>query len=79
MHNYPQSQSSVGSSGQTLTTNVHDSMQLANSSPNPRLMWLHYICTESNEVPNQHGPYAPLQLAQGRGYARHMLVVGPQS
>ena len=27
---------------------VHGPMQLANSSPNPFLMWLHYIGTESN-------------------------------
>ena len=34
MHKYPQNQSSVGSSGQTITTNV---------SPKPCLMRLHYI------------------------------------
>ena len=43
MHKYPQNQSSVGSSGQTITTNVSMSMSLADLSPKPCLMQLHYI------------------------------------
>ena len=39
---------------------VHDPVQLANLSPNPCLMWPHYICTKSNEVPNYYVPYTPL-------------------
>ena len=60
MHKYPQNQSNVGSSGQTLTPNVPMTLcdwQIRHQT--------HVLCgcttfgTESNEVADSFGPYTP--------------------
>ena len=58
---YPKNQSYVGSSGQTLSTNV--SMTLCSwqiRHQNPSLMWLHYIWYRI-----KYGPYAYCSLDKG--------------
>ena len=69
MHKYPQNESHVGSSGQTLSTNV--SMTLCTwQFRHPCLMWPHHICTESNWVPNPYSPYARCGLDKGVAITR---------
>ena len=71
MHKYPQNQSYAGSSGQTLITNV--SMTLCNWQIRHQT---HVLCgcttfgTESNQVPNEYGPYARCGLDKGVAYTR---------
>ena len=66
MHKYPQNQSHVGSSGQTLTTNV--SMTLCHWHIRHQT---HVLCghttfgTELNQVPHWYGPYARSSLDKG--------------
>ena len=59
MHKYPQTQSSVGSSGQTPTTNVSmtpGNRQICHQSH--VLCGCTTFCTEFNWVRNEYGPYA---------------------
>ena len=71
MHKYPQNRRSVGSSGQTLTTNV--SMTLCDSQIHHET---HVLCgcttfgTELKLGPNQYGPYAYCGLDKGVVYTR---------
>ena len=71
MNKYPQNQSSVGSNGQTLTTNV--SITLCNWQTCHQT---HVLCgctafgTESNQVPTQCGPYARGGLDKGVAFTK---------
>ena len=78
MQKYTQNQRYVGPSGQILTTNV--SMTLANSSPNPCLMWLHYVWYQMkirshiNTVPTTTVGWTRAQLIQEGGGGTTGLV-----
>ena len=67
MHKHPQNQSYVGSSGQTLTTNVpmtQCSWRICDQKP--CLMWLHYIWYRIKLGPKLMWSLRPLYLGQGR-------------
>ena len=65
MHKYPQNKSYVGSSGQTLTTNV--SMTLRNWQIRHQT---HVLCGRTTFVPNYYGPYAYYCLDKGVASSR---------
>ena len=87
MHKYPQNQSFVGSSGQTITTKV--SMTPCNwqiCHQTHVLCGCTTFCTELNKVRSYYGPYARCSLdkaeasTRGGGGNRHavadVLVLG---